>query len=54
MRSISSFSAENLEIDFDTDLTTATQGLTLNVDGTAFAFEDADSKSAQFSGTVPG
>ena len=38
----------NLEIDFDTDLTTATQGLTLNVDGTAFAFEDADSKSAQF------
>ena len=38
----------NLEIDFDTDLTTATQGLTLNVDGTAFAFEDADTKSAQF------
>ena len=27
---------------FDTDLTTATQGLTLNVDGTAFAFEDAE------------
>ena len=38
----------NLEIDFDTDLATATQGLTLNVDGTAFAFEDADFKSAQF------
>ena len=35
-----------LEIEFDTDLTTATQGLTLNVDGTAFAFEDADSKRA--------
>ena len=35
-----------LEIEFDTDLTTATQGLTLNVDGTAFAFEDADSKLA--------
>ena len=38
----------NLEIDFDTDLATATQGLTLNIDGTAFAFEDADFKSAQF------
>ena len=37
-----------LEIDFDTDLTTATQGLTLNVDGTAFAFEDASSKLATF------
>ena len=37
-----------LEIDFDTDLTTATQGLTLNVDGTAFAFEDASSKLASF------
>ena len=36
----------NLEIEFDTDLTTATQGLTLNVDGTAFDFEDADSKRA--------
>ena len=35
-----------LEITFDTDLATATQGLTLNVDGTAFAFEDADSKRA--------
>ena len=35
-----------LELEFDTDLTTATQGLTLNVDGTAFAFEDADSKRA--------
>ncbi len=37
-----------LEIDFDTDLTTATQGLTLNVDGTAFAFEDASNKLASF------
>ena len=27
-------------------LTTASQTLTLNVDGTAFAFEDADSKAA--------
>ena len=36
----------DLEIEFDTDLTTATQGLTLNVDGMAFAFEDADSKPA--------
>ena len=35
-----------LELHFDTDLTTATQALTLNVDGTAFAFEDADDKSA--------
>ena len=35
-----------LEIEFDTDLTTATQGLILNVDGTDFAFEDADSKLA--------
>ena len=35
-----------LEFFFDTDLTTATQALTLNLDGTAFAFEDADSKSA--------
>ena len=34
-----------LEISFDTDLTTASQALTLNVDGRAFAFEDADSKS---------
>ena len=41
-------STGSLEIDFDTDLTTATQGLTLNVDGTAFAFEDADTKTAQF------
>ena len=38
----------NLEITFDTDLATATQGLTLNVDGTAFAFEDADNQSAAF------
>ena len=36
----------NLELDFDTNLTTATQGLILNVDGTDFAFEDADSKPA--------
>ena len=36
-----------LEFNLDTDLTTATQGLTLNVDGTAFAFEDADTKSNQ-------
>ena len=35
-----------LEITFDTDLATATQGLILNVDGTDFAFEDADSKLA--------
>ena len=35
-----------LEIVFDTNLTTATQALTLNVDGTAFAFEDADFKSS--------
>ena len=35
-----------LDITFDTDLTTATQALTLNVDGTAFAFEAADNKSA--------
>ena len=35
-----------LEIAFDTDLTTATQALTLNVDGTAFAFEDADIKAS--------
>ena len=33
-----------LQIGFDTDLTTATQALTLNIDGTAFAFEDADVK----------
>ena len=39
---------EQPEIDFDTDLTTATQGLTLNVDGTAFAFEDANTKLACF------
>ena len=36
----------NLEITFDTNLATATQGLILNVDGTDFAFEDADSKPA--------
>ena len=36
----------DLNLEFDTDLTTATQGLTLNVDGMAFAFEDADSKPA--------
>ena len=35
-----------LELTFDTDLATATQGLTLNVDGTDFAFEDADTQSA--------
>ena len=35
-----------LEITFDTNLATATQGLTLNIDGTAFAFEDADSITA--------
>ena len=33
-----------LEFNLDTDLTTASQSLTLNVDGTAFAFEDADTK----------
>ena len=38
----------NLELVFDTDLTTATQALTLNLDGTAFAFEDADSKGDDF------
>ena len=37
-----------LEVDVGTDLTTATQGLTLNVDGTAFAFEDASTKTAHF------
>ena len=37
-----------LEFTFDTDLATATQGLTLNVDGTAFAFEDADTKSSNY------
>ena len=36
-----------LELAFDTDLTTATQALTLNLDGTAFAFEDADAKTAR-------
>ena len=36
-----------LQFFLDTDLTTATQALTLNLDGTAFAFEDADSKSAR-------
>ena len=38
----------NLEIEFDADLATATQGLILDIDGTTFAFEDADTKSAQF------
>ena len=38
-------STGRLEIAFDTILTTATQGLTLNVDGTAFTFESADSKT---------
>ena len=38
-------STGRLEIAFDTTLTTATQGLTLNVDGTAFTFESADSKT---------
>ena len=33
-----------LEFVLDTNLTTATQALTLNIDGTAFAFEDADVK----------
>ena len=33
-----------LEITFDTDLTTATQGLTLNVGSTAFTFDSADIK----------
>ena len=37
-------SSGQLDLNFDTDLTTATQGLELHVDGTAFAFEDADSK----------
>ena len=37
-----------LELVFDTDLTTATQALTLNLDGTAFAFEDADDKGDDF------
>ena len=37
-----------LELIFDTDLTTATQALTLNLDGTAFAFEDADDKGDDF------
>ena len=36
-----------LEIEFDTDLTTATQALTLDIDGTAFAFEDADTKTVR-------
>ena len=35
-----------LEFHLDTDLTTATQALTLNIDGTAFAFEDADSETS--------
>ena len=45
---LSSAGSRQLEIDFDTDLTTATQGLTLNVDGTAFAFEDASTKTPGF------
>ena len=36
----------DLAIIFDTDLTTAAQTLTVEVDGTAFAFEDADDTSA--------
>ena len=35
-----------LEFTLDTDLATATQGLTLNVDGTAFAFGDADTQAS--------
>ena len=35
-----------LELSLDRDLTTASQALTLNLDGTAFAFEDADLKNA--------
>ena len=38
--------SDGLLVQFDTDLTTASQSLTLYVDGTAFAFEDADVKSA--------
>ena len=34
-----------LELTLDQELTTATQALTLNLDGTAFAFEDADLKT---------
>ena len=37
-----------LEVNLDTNLTTATQALTLNIDGTAFAFEDADTKGINF------
>ena len=36
----------SLEIEVDTTLTPATQTLTLYVDGTAFAFEDAETKTA--------
>ena len=36
-----------LQIHFDTDLTTAAQTLTLEVDGTTFAFEDAHVSAAQ-------
>ena len=39
-----------LEFTLDTDLATATQGLTLNIDGTAFAFADADPKGANTRG----
>ena len=37
-----SYPSDRLEIRFHQNLETATQDLTLNVDGTAFAFEDAD------------
>ena len=37
----------SLQILFDTDLTTATQTLTLDVAGTTFAFEDATTKTAR-------
>ena len=37
-----------LEVILDTDLTTATQALTLNLGGTAFAFENADGEGAAF------
>ena len=35
---------ESWNFHLGTDLTTASQALTLNLDGTAFAFEDADSQ----------
>ena len=37
----------NLEILFDTDLETAAQSLILEIDGTNFAFEDAESKGSR-------